>query len=89
MEFLSLDGKFHREFVHNFLGIAVDNQRNCFFGRYASLVTVEKLIFRDFRGRGLVFDYGGVVFYVDIWESVGAASRAEQQRVTLSVVSHA
>lgn len=47
-KFLSLDGKFHRELVHHFLGISVDDKSYCLLGGNASLVAVEYLVFVDF-----------------------------------------
>ena len=40
-KFLGFDGEFHRQFVHNLLGIAVDDECNGLFGRYSALIAVE------------------------------------------------
>ena len=47
-EFLSLDGEFHREFVHDLLRIAVDDQADCILHRDTALLTIEELFFIDF-----------------------------------------
>jgi hypothetical protein len=78
-ESLSLDGKLHWEFVHDFFGVAVDDEGNGFFGRDAALVAVEELVFGDFGCCGFVLDDGGVVEDVDIRECVSAAGGAEQE----------
>ena len=35
---LGFDGEFHRQFVHDLLGIAVDDESNGLFGRYSALI---------------------------------------------------
>ena len=88
-QFLSLDGKLHGELVHHLLGVAVHNETDGFFGRYAALLAIEDLLLVDFRGCGLVFECGGVVAHIDVWEGVSATFVAHQQRVALRVVAAA
>ena len=57
-EFLGFDGKFHREFVDDFLGISVDDEVDSGLCRDATLVAIEELVFRDFRRGGFVFHNG-------------------------------
>ena len=37
-KFLGFDGEFHRQFVHDLLGIAVDDRSHGFIGRYSALI---------------------------------------------------
>ena len=48
-KFLRLNGKLHRELVHNLLGIAVDNKPDGLLCGYASLIAVKHLVFADYR----------------------------------------
>ena len=78
-EFLGFDGKFHREFVDDFLGISVDDEVDSGLCGDATLVTIEELVFRDFRRGGVVFHNGIGVVDVNVGERVRTARAAQQK----------
>ena len=84
---LGLDGKLHGELVHHLLGISVDNQGDGLLGGNTSLIAVEELVLGDFRCRGLMLHYGGIIEDIYIGEGVGTAVAAHEQRVTLGVIA--
>ena len=86
-QLLRLNGKFHRQLVHHFLGIAVDNQSDGILGRNTALVAVEHLYFIDFRSGSFMFHYRRIVLHVDVRERVRTASVAQQQAVALRIVA--
>lgn len=40
-QLLCFDCEFHWKFVHNFAGIAVDDESHSLFGGYSSLIAIE------------------------------------------------
>src|ERR1700742_1080263 len=46
-QLLGFDGKFHRQLVQHFAGIAVDDQRHSLFRIDAALVEIKYLVFAD------------------------------------------
>ena len=66
-------GKFHRELVEHFFGITVDDESYGIFGRNASLIAVEELLFRYFGSGGFVLYDGGVVVDVYVRKCVCSA----------------
>lgn len=75
---LGFNRKFHGELVDDFLGVAVHDESYSLFCGNSALVTIEELVFVDFRGGGFVFYSGGVVVDVHIGECVCPAFVAEQ-----------
>ena len=55
-EFLRLDGKLHRELVHDLFGVAVDDESDGVLKADAALLAIEELIFVDLGGRCLMLD---------------------------------
>src|SRR6478609_1505223 len=53
---LRLDGKFHRQFLQDFLDEAVDDQGDRRFGRDAALQAVKQLVLGNFRSRRFVLE---------------------------------
>ena len=49
-EFLGFDGKFHREFVHDLLGVAIDDEAYGFLHGDSALLAIEELFLIDFGG---------------------------------------
>ena len=78
-EFLCFHGQHHGQFVDVFAGIAPDNQSDSVFGRNATLVAIEQLVFGNLGSRGFVLHGGVVICHVDVGESVSAAVTAQQQ----------
>ena len=76
---MGFDGKFHREFVDDFLGISVDNEVDSGLCGDATLVAIEELVFRDFRRGGFVFHNGIGVVDVNVGERVRPARAAQQK----------
>mgnify|MGYP006991679102 CR=1 FL=1 len=86
-EFLRLDSKLHGEFVQDLLGVTIDDQIDCIFGRNATLQAVEELILGYFRRSRFVLDDGIIVVHIDVGVSMCAASVAEQQAIARGVVA--
>ena len=86
-EFLRLDGKLHRELVHDFFGVAVDNQSDCILEGDTPLLAVEELIFVDLGGRCFVFNGRRGVGDDHVGESVRAAFITQEERVALALIT--
>ena len=86
-EFLRLDGKLHRELVHDFFGVAVNDESDGVLKGDTPLLAVEKLVLVDFGGRCLVFDGRRGVGDDHVGESVRAAFIAQEERVALAVIT--
>ena len=84
---MGFDGEFHREFVEDFFGIAVDDEVDGAFLVYATLFAVEELVVGDFGGCGFVLDNGGFVVHLDVGIGVCAALAAHQEGVALGIVA--
>ena len=86
-QFLCLDGKLHRQFVHHLFGIAVHNQTYRVLQSDTALLAVEELVLVDFAGGCLVFHGGSRVANLHIRERVRTALVAQEQAVALAVVA--
>ena len=69
-ELLCFDSELHRELVHHFFGVAIDDEPDRFLYSYATLLAVEDLVFADLAGRSLVLDDRRIIIYVDVGEGV-------------------
>src|SRR5258708_19179590 len=78
-ELLGLDGKFHRQFLQDFLDEAVDDQRDCRFFRNAALQAVEELVFGDLRRRRFMLELRCRIFRFDVGHGMSAALVAYQK----------
>ena len=86
-QFLGFDGELHRQFVHDLFGVAVDDESDGIFDTDTALLAVEELVLVDLGDGRLVLDGGGGVGDDHIGESVCPAFIAQQQTVTLAVVT--
>ena len=80
-------GKLHRQFIHHFFGIAVDDESYRIFDTYSTLTAIEELILVDLRGRGLMLHRSRRIRDDHIGESMRSALIAEQEAVALAVVT--
>ena len=86
-QLLGFDGELHGQFVHDFLGVAVDDEPDGVFETDASLLAVEELVFVDLGSRGFVFNGCCGVRDNHVREGVRAAFIAQEERVALTVVT--
>ncbi len=77
-QFLSLDGEFHRQVLHDLFGEAVYDERDGFFLTQTALHAIEHLVFGDFGGGCLVLQIGALILAFDIGHGVRAACIANQ-----------
>ena len=74
---MRFDGELHRQFVHDFFGIAIDNEAHGVFDANTALTAVEELVLANLAGGGFVFDDGSRIADLHIRECVCAAFIAE------------
>ena len=86
-KFLCLDGKLHRELVHDLFGVTVDDESDGVLEGYTPLLAVEELILVDLGGRCLMFDGRRGVGDDHVGESVRAAFITQEERVALTVIT--
>ena len=86
-KFLGFYGKLHRQFVHHFFGVAVDDESDGIFDANAALLTVEELVLVNLGSCCFVFDGRCRIRDNHIGESVSTAFIAEQQTVALAVIA--
>src|SRR3546814_20029834 len=71
------DREFHRQFLQNLFGTAVDDQRHRLFLRQSALHGIEQLVVADLRSGRLVLDLRAGV--LDL--AIGHGVRSEERRV--------
>src|SRR5437016_1591328 len=67
-QLLRFDGKFHRQFLEDFLAKTVDDHVHGVLRRDAALVAVENLVFADLRRGRFVLDARRLVLHLDVRE---------------------
>ena len=86
-KFLRLNGKLHRELIHDLFGVAVDDESDRVFEGDTSLLAVEELILVDLGGCCLVFYRGCRIGDDHVRKSVRTAFITQEERVTLAVIT--
>src|SRR5690348_9623939 len=84
---LRFNSKFHRQLFEHLFAKAVDDHIDGIFRRNAPLPAVEQLILADFRRRCFVLHLRAIVEYFEVRKSMRAALIAEEQGVTLRIIS--
>lgn len=84
---LRFDSELHRELIHDFLGVAIDDEADSLLDSDTTLLTVEDLIFADLARGGFVLDDGSVIVYMDVGEGMSATAIREQKAIALRMVA--
>ena len=84
---LRFDSELHRELIHDFLSVAIDDEADCLLDSDTTLLAVEDLIFADLARGSFVLDDGGIIVYMDIGEGMSATAIREQKAIALRMVA--
>src|SRR5262249_18713856 len=86
-QFLGFHRELHRQLAKDFFTEAIDDHVDGVLGRQAALLAIEDLVLTDLGSGSFVFHLGTWVFDLDIGEGMGAALIAQEQGITLAVIT--
>ena len=84
---LRFDSELHRELIHDFFGVAIDDEADSLLDSDTTLLAVEDLIFADLARGSFVLDDCGVIVYMDVGEGMSATAVREQKAIALRMVA--